>query len=53
VKADFPITLKGLGEEGEQEWGPRHKNATGIYGDGSATVELTSFSGNVVLVKKP
>jgi DUF4097 and DUF4098 domain-containing protein YvlB len=53
VKADFPITLKGLGEEGEKGWGPRHKNVTGVYGDGSAAIEVSSFSGNVVLVKKP
>jgi DUF4097 and DUF4098 domain-containing protein YvlB len=53
VKADFPITLKGLGEEGERGWGPRHKNVTGVYGDGSAAIEVSSFSGSVVLVKKP
>lgn len=52
VTADFPITLKGL-EEGERGWGPRNKNVTGIYGDGSAAIEVSSFSGNVVLVKKP
>jgi DUF4097 and DUF4098 domain-containing protein YvlB len=48
VRSDFPITLQGTGERGR-----RHPRALhGVYGDGSAVLDLTTFSGSIAIVKR-
>jgi hypothetical protein len=44
IDTQLPLTLKGQG--------PGRRSLRGAYGDGSATLELTSFSGNVAITKR-
>jgi Putative adhesin len=46
VRTDLPLTLRGSQSAGRQ------RNLRGTFGDGSALVELTSFSGSVVIGKR-
>lgn len=50
VRSDLPITLRA-GEPIGGGHGPG-KKVHGVYGDGSAQLVVTSFSGNVVIAKK-
>ena len=43
----MPITARGGTDTGR-----RQKTLSGTYGDGSAILELTTFSGNVVITKR-
>ncbi|HEY7057022.1 MAG TPA: DUF4097 family beta strand repeat-containing protein [Vicinamibacterales bacterium] len=45
VRSDLPITTRGMDTR-------RQRTLSGTYGDGSAILELTSFSGNVVIAKR-
>jgi DUF4097 and DUF4098 domain-containing protein YvlB len=46
IRSDLPLTLGG-------QQGPRRSRATrGTFGDGSAILELTSFSGNIIISKR-
>jgi hypothetical protein len=48
INSDLPLTVRfGGTDEGR---GPKRQAVRGTYGDGSATLELTSFSGNVRIV---
>jgi hypothetical protein len=52
VRSDFPITLRGdTGESDGRARGRQRRAIRGEYGDGSAFVELTSFSGSIVIGK--
>jgi len=46
IRSDFPLTLQGSDS--------RRPNRTirGVYGDGSAVLDLTTFSGNIVISKR-
>ena len=44
------VTLSGGGETAGR--GPRRKSVRGVVGDGSAMVEITTFSGNVHIIKR-
>jgi DUF4097 and DUF4098 domain-containing protein YvlB len=46
VRSDLPITTHGASDRG------RHRVLTGTYGDGSAILELTTFSGEIVIAKR-
>jgi len=46
VRSDLPITTHGV------DTGRRQRTLSGSYGDGSAILELTTFSGNVVISKR-
>jgi Putative adhesin len=48
VRTDLPITTRGNAQRGR---GPR-KVLSGTYGDGSAVLDLTTFSGSIVISKK-
>ena len=43
---DFPITVQGTMGRGRQ------RGLRGVYGDGSAVLDLTTFSGSIVIVKR-
>ena len=46
VRSDLPITTHGT------DTGRRQRTLSGSYGDGSAILDLTTFSGNVVITKR-
>jgi hypothetical protein len=47
VRSDVPITLEG----GRPSRG-RQRGMRGRYGDGSAVLDLTTFSGSIVITKR-
>ena len=47
VRSDFPVTLQGSGGRGH-----RQRALHGVYGDGSAVLDLTTFSGSIAIVKR-
>jgi DUF4097 and DUF4098 domain-containing protein YvlB len=50
INSDLPLVMRGGGRGDEPR---RHRQEVrGTYGDGSATLELTSFSGNVRILAK-
>ncbi len=46
VRSDLPITTHGV------DTGRRQRTLSGSFGDGSAILELTTFSGNIVISKR-
>jgi DUF4097 and DUF4098 domain-containing protein YvlB len=48
VRSDLPITMGGAG----QEPGNRRRSLRGTYGDGSAVLDLTTFSGSILITKR-
>jgi DUF4097 and DUF4098 domain-containing protein YvlB len=52
VRSDLPITIGGPGREAVRAGRPGRQAMRGVYGDGSAFVSLSSFSGSVVVTKR-
>jgi DUF4097 and DUF4098 domain-containing protein YvlB len=50
VRSDYPITTHGTMDSGGR--GPHRTVLHGTYGDGSAVVTVTTFSGSIVVGKK-
>jgi len=50
IETDLPLT--GRTHEAQNGRGPRTRSIRGVYGDGSATLEITTFSGNVWIGKR-
>ncbi len=48
VRSDLPITTRGVNNTAAG----RRRTLTGTYGDGSAVLDLTTFSGSVVITKR-
>lgn len=48
IRADVPITIQGSTREGRG----RQRDMRGTYGDGGAILDLTSFSGSIVIGKR-
>ena len=48
IRSDFPVTIGG--DRGQSF--TRRKALRGVFGDGSAVLSLTSFSGSVVITKR-
>jgi DUF4097 and DUF4098 domain-containing protein YvlB len=48
VRSDLPITARG----GNNTAAGRRRTLTGTYGDGSAILDLSTFSGSVVITKR-
>ncbi len=48
VRSDLPITARG----GNNSAAGRRRTLTGTYGDGSAILDLSTFSGSVVITKR-
>ena len=46
VRSDIPLTTHGT------EGGRRRRTLSGTFGDGSASLQLTTFSGSVIITKK-
>jgi DUF4097 and DUF4098 domain-containing protein YvlB len=51
IKSDYELTVK-FGGEATGARGPKRQNVRGTYGDGSAVLELNSFSGDIRIIKK-
>ena len=49
IRTDLPLKLSGVSQAGSRG---RQRSIRGSYGDGSAFLDLTTFSGSVVLSKK-
>jgi hypothetical protein len=49
VRTDLPITTHGTPQGGPRG---RHTTLSGTYGDGAAVLDLTTFSGSIVISKK-
>jgi putative adhesin len=49
VRADLPITLRGAQAPNRRG---RHTTLSGTYGDGAAVLDLTTFSGSIVISKR-
>lgn len=52
VRSDFPLTLQSTPGNSFGPGRGRNQSVRGSFGDGSATISLTSFSGDIVIVKK-
>jgi DUF4097 and DUF4098 domain-containing protein YvlB len=48
VRSDFPVTLQGS----DRREGGRRRELRGVYGDGSAVLDVTTFSGTIVISKR-
>ena len=49
VRSDLPITTRGSTDADGRK---TKRSLSGTYGDGSAILELSSFSGSIVIAKK-
>jgi DUF4097 and DUF4098 domain-containing protein YvlB len=49
IRSELPITTHGTGGDDERR---RRRSLTGTYGDGSAVLELSTFSGSIVIAKR-
>jgi DUF4097 and DUF4098 domain-containing protein YvlB len=47
VRTDLPLTLQGTGSARG-----RQRNLRGTFGDGSAVLDLTTFSGSIVISRR-
>jgi DUF4097 and DUF4098 domain-containing protein YvlB len=47
IRTEFPITAQGAGQSGR-----RQRTVRGVYGDGSAVLDLNTFSGTIVITKR-
>ena len=52
IKSDLPLTSKPGADAAPDRHGRTNQSVHGIFGDGSAVLQLTSFSGDVRIVKK-
>jgi len=50
VRADMPLTLRT--QQGERDRNGRSKSIKGTFGDGSAFLTLTTFSGSIVITRR-
>ena len=48
IRSDLPLT----GSVGGDDRGRRQRAVRGVYGNGSAVLHLTTFSGNIVIEKR-
>jgi len=51
IRSDYELTVK-FGGESAGARGPKRQNVRGTYGDGSAVLELNSFSGDIRIIKQ-
>ena len=52
VRSDLPVILRGSGGRDERGRGRRNRNVVGTFGDGSAQIDITTFSGDVVISRR-
>jgi DUF4097 and DUF4098 domain-containing protein YvlB len=53
VRSDFPLTLRaGIDSDGDRRGRRINRSIRGSYGDASAIVNLTSFSGDIIITKR-
>ena len=53
VRSDFPMTIGGgATQDVRQRRGPRNESMRATFGDGSASLNLRTFSGSIVITKR-
>lgn len=52
VRSDLPVILRGSGGQNDRSRGQRSRNVLGTFGDGSAQLDITTFSGDVVISRR-
>jgi DUF4097 and DUF4098 domain-containing protein YvlB len=52
VRTDLPITTRGNNQSDDRGRGRRRTTLTGTYGDGSAVLDLQTFSGSIVISRR-
>ena len=49
IRSDFPLTQEGPADTGR---GRHQRSLRGVYGNGSAVLDLTTFSGSILITKR-
>ena len=52
IRSDLPLTIGGDRDAGSRRRGPGNRSMRATFGDGSATLTLHTFSGDIVIAKK-
>lgn len=52
IRSDLPLTIGGDRDSGSRRRGPSNRSMRATFGDGSATLTLRTFSGDIVIAKK-
>ena len=52
VRSDFQMTVGGPNNPNVRRLGPRRESLQATYGDGSASLQLRTFSGNITVAKR-
>jgi DUF4097 and DUF4098 domain-containing protein YvlB len=52
IRSDLPLTLGATSQGNERRRGPMQHATRGVFGDGSATLTIRTFSGDVVITKR-
>jgi len=52
VRSEFQMTVGGDGRDIRPRRGPRNESVRATFGDGSASLSLRTFSGDIVIVKR-
>jgi len=51
IRSDFPISTHGTSDTSSRR-GPHRSLLQGTFGDGSAVIDITTFSGSIVIAKR-
>lgn len=52
IRSDLPLTLGSGSRQDERRRGPVNRATRGVFGDGSATLLIRTFSGDIVIAKR-
>ena len=52
IRSDLPLTLGGSGDASSRRRGISNRSVRATFGDGSATLTLRTFSGDIVIAKR-
>lgn len=52
IRSDLPLTIGGDRDPGSRRRGPSNRSMRATFGDGSATLTLRTFSGDIVIAKR-
>lgn len=52
IRSDFPVTLGGQSDRNDRRRGEPGRATHAVFGDGSATLNIRTFSGDIVITKR-
>ena len=52
IRSDFPVTLGGTSDRNDRRRAGPGRATHAVYGDGSATLNIRTFSGDIVIAKR-